>query len=141
MSAARAQKARVIKTENYYDAIAHDPFVNRPHGNLTQSVGALFFIFRMRYGAIGGRQILQSFTKIALCSAIMGLACWLGMHYTEFTRHSRFLVQLMTFLALIVGATALYLGLAWLFRCHEIEEIYGIATRRRSVASTGFAEP
>src|ERR1700720_693818 len=46
MSAARAQKGGVIKTEDYYDAIAHDPFVNRPHGNLTQSAGALFFIFR-----------------------------------------------------------------------------------------------
>jgi hypothetical protein len=44
--------------------------------------------------------------------------------------HSRFLVQLSIFTALIVGATALYLGLAWVFRCHEMEEIYGIALRR-----------
>ena len=102
---------------------------------------ALFFIFRMRYGKIGGRQILNSFLKIALCSAIMGVACWLGLHYTAFTMHSRFLVQLLTFLALILGATGLYLGLAWVFRCHEMEEIYGIATRRRSPATSGFAEP
>jgi hypothetical protein len=44
--------------------------------------------------------------------------------------HSRFLVQLSIFTGLIVGATALYLGLAWIFRCHEIEEVYGIALRR-----------
>jgi hypothetical protein len=44
--------------------------------------------------------------------------------------HSRFLVQLSIFTGLIVGATALYLGLAWVFRCHELEEIYGIASRR-----------
>jgi putative peptidoglycan lipid II flippase len=102
---------------------------------------ALFFIFRKRYGAVGGRQILRSFTKIALCSSIMGVACWLGLHYTAFTIHLRFLVQLLTFLALLIGATALYLGLAWIFRCHEMEEIYGIATRRRTPASAGSAEP
>jgi hypothetical protein len=61
----------------------------------------------------------------------MGVACWLGGHYTEFTIHSRFLVQLLTFISLIAGATVLYLALAWVFRCSEIEEIYGIATRRQ----------
>jgi hypothetical protein len=61
----------------------------------------------------------------------MGVACWLGGHYTEFTIHSRFLVQLMTFIGLIVGATVIYLTAAWVFRCSEIEEIYGIATRRQ----------
>ena len=40
--------------------------------------------------------------------------------------------------ALIVGATALYLALAWLFRCHEIEEVYGIATRRTASAGDGY---
>jgi putative peptidoglycan lipid II flippase len=91
---------------------------------------ALFIIFRLRYGALGTMEILRSFAKISLCSGIMGIACWFGMHYTEFTVHSRFLVQLSVFTALIVGATALYLGLAWTFRCHEMEEIYGIALRR-----------
>jgi putative peptidoglycan lipid II flippase len=91
---------------------------------------ALFVIFRLRYGALGTLEILRSFSKIFLCSGIMGVACWLGNHYTEFTMHSRFLVQLSIFSALLVGATALYLGLAWIFRCSEIEEIYGIALRR-----------
>ena len=57
-------------------------------------------------------------------------ACWLGLRYTEFTLQSRFLVQLSVFIGLIVGATALYLALAWIFRCREIEEVYGIALRR-----------
>jgi len=92
---------------------------------------ALFIIFRLRYGALGTWEILRSFGRISLCSGIMGVACWLGGHYTEFTMHSRFVVQLMVFTALIAGATALYLGLAWIFRCHELEEIYGIATRRK----------
>jgi putative peptidoglycan lipid II flippase len=102
---------------------------------------ALFVIFRMRYGALGGMRILRSFAKIAMCASIMGVGAWLGMHYTSFTVHSRFIVQLLVFIGLIGGATVLYLGAAWLFRCHEIEEVYGIATRRRTVADTGFAEP
>jgi len=91
---------------------------------------ALFIIFRLRYGALGTMEILRSFSKISLCSGIMGVACWFGNRYTEFTMHSRFLVQLSIFTGLIVGATALYLGLAWVFRCREMEEVYGIALRR-----------
>ena len=92
---------------------------------------ALILIFRLRYGPMGIREITKSFSKILMCSAIMGVACWLAAHYTEFTIHSRFLVQLLVFLAMISGATALYLALAWIFRCSEIEEIYGIATRKK----------
>ena len=92
---------------------------------------ALFIIFRLRYGALGTMEILRSFGKISLCAGVMGVGCWFGGHYTTFTMHARFLVQLLVFAGLLGGATALYLGLAWVFRCHEIEEIYGIATRRK----------
>jgi putative peptidoglycan lipid II flippase len=91
---------------------------------------ALFLIFRLRYGRLGIMEILRSFSKIFLCSGIMGGACWFANRYTQFTMHSRFLVQLSVFVALLVGATALYLALAWIFRCPEMEEVYGIATRR-----------
>jgi putative peptidoglycan lipid II flippase len=102
---------------------------------------ALFMIFRLRYGPMGSLDIFRSFAKISLCSAIMGVACWFGNYYTAFTIHSRFLIQLLVFSGLLLGATVLYLLLAWLFRCHEIEEVYGIATRRRTDAGEGFAEP
>jgi hypothetical protein len=36
----------------------------------------------------------------------------------------------LVFAGLLGGATALYLALAWVFRCREMEEIYGIATRK-----------
>jgi putative peptidoglycan lipid II flippase len=91
---------------------------------------ALLIIFRLRYGPLGIREIVISFSRITLCSAIMGVACWFGGHYTQFTMHSRFLVQLVVFMGLLGGATGLYLALAWLFRCHEMEEIYGIAMRK-----------
>jgi putative peptidoglycan lipid II flippase len=100
---------------------------------------ALFLIFRLRYGRLGLREIMTSFGKISLCSAIMGIACWLGGHYTEFTMHSRFAVQLLVFAGLLGGATALYLALAWIFRCREMEEIYGIASRSNRDGET-YAE-
>jgi peptidoglycan biosynthesis protein MviN/MurJ (putative lipid II flippase) len=102
---------------------------------------ALFIIFRLRYGALGTMGILRSFSKIFLCAGIMGVACWFGNYYTAFTVHSRFLVQLLVFTGLITGATVLYLALAWVFRCHEIEEVYGIATRRTAGGGSGYAEP
>lgn len=101
---------------------------------------ALLIIFRLRYGSMGTMQILRSFAKISLCSGIMGVACWIANYYTAFTTHSRFLVQLLVFSALIGGATVLYLALAWIFRCHEIEEVYGIAVRRRAAGEGGYAE-
>jgi len=99
---------------------------------------ALFIIFRLRYGPLGTMDIFRSFAKISLCAGIMGVACWFGNYYTRFALHSRFLVQFLVFAALILGATALYLALAWLFRCHEIEEVYGIATRRTAGAGDAY---
>lgn len=100
----------------------------------------LFIIFRLRYGALGTIEILRSFAKIFLCAGIMGVACWFANHYTQFTMHSAFVVQLSIFAAMIVGATVLYLGMAWIFRCSEIEEVYGIAMRQRNGGASGVAE-
>jgi putative peptidoglycan lipid II flippase len=91
---------------------------------------ALLIIFRLRYGPLGLREIVSSFARISLCSGIMGVACWMGGHYTQFTIHARFLMQLLVFVGLLGGATGLYLALGWVFRCREMEEIYGIATRK-----------
>jgi putative peptidoglycan lipid II flippase len=100
---------------------------------------ALLIIFRLRYGPLGIREILASFSRISLCAGIMGVACFFAARYTQFTIHSRFLVQLLVFVGMLGGATALYLALAWIFRCHEIEEIYGIATRKNRGEET-YAE-
>ena len=92
----------------------------------------LFFIFRLRYGALGTIQIFRSISKITLCSALMGVACFVGNYYAKYTLQSAFFTQLMVFIGLIGGATLLYIGLTWIFRCPEIEEVYGIATRREA---------
>jgi putative peptidoglycan lipid II flippase len=90
----------------------------------------LFAIFRLRYGALGSSQIFRSIWKIAVCSSIMGAACMVANHYANYTLHSAFFTQLMVFIGLVLGATLLYIGLTWAFRCPEIEEVYGIAMRR-----------
>jgi len=101
---------------------------------------ALFIIFRLRFGSFGTLEMLRSFWKISICSGIMGVACWVANKYTAFAMNSRFGVQLLVFTAMIVGATALYLALAWLMRCREIHEVYGIALRRKSGDEEGLAE-
>jgi putative peptidoglycan lipid II flippase len=98
---------------------------------------ALLIIFRLRYGSMGLTETLRSFAKVSLCSGIMAAACWVANYYTSSTAHSRFLVQVSVFTGLIAGATVLYLALAWVFRCHEIQEVYGIALRRRASAGEG----
>src|SRR5208283_1977486 len=83
----------------------------------------LFFIFRLRYGALGSLEIFRSIAKISLCSAIMGAGCMVANHYADYTIHSRFFIQLLVFFGLIGGATLLYIALTWLFRCPEVQEV------------------
>ena len=93
----------------------------------------LFFIFRIRYGALGTIDIFRSISKISLCAALMGVGCAAANYYVkDFTLEYAFFNQLLIFIGLIGGATLLYIGLTWVFRCPEIEEVYGIATRRES---------
>jgi putative peptidoglycan lipid II flippase len=94
----------------------------------------LFFIFRLRYGALGSIEIFRSIGKISLCAALMGVGCFIANIYASSPAalQASFFNQLMIFIGLIGGATLLYIGLTWIFRCPEIEEVYGIATRRES---------
>ena len=89
----------------------------------------LFLIFRLRYGALGSIEILKSIWKITACAGLMGVGCAIGNYYANMTLHSAFLIQLAVFIGLVGGATLLYIGLSWVFRCREVEEVYGIATR------------
>jgi putative peptidoglycan lipid II flippase len=100
---------------------------------------ALFIVFRVRYGAMGTSEILRSFGKISVGAAVMGAACAVGLHYTQFTLQSSFAVQLTYFVGMILGATLLYLGVAWLLRCSEVEEVYGIALQSATGAG-GISE-
>lgn len=91
------------------------------------NVFTLFVIFRLRFGRLGTREIAASLAKIALCAAAMGVVCWGTLRYSQFDSIEHFFTRLVVFVALIAGATLTYLGAAWLMRCTEISEVYGIA--------------
>ena len=93
------------------------------------NVLVLFVVFRLRFGRLGTWEILSSMGKIAICSAAMGAVCWTSLRYSHFDSIEHFLTRLVVFVAMIGGATLTYLGLAWVLRCHEIHEVYGIAFR------------
>jgi peptidoglycan biosynthesis protein MviN/MurJ (putative lipid II flippase) len=87
-------------------------------------------IFRLRFGRLGTRDVLLSIGKIALCAALMGAVCWSALRYSQFDMIQFFIPRLAVFVALILSATLTYLGLAWLLRCDELSEVYGIAFHR-----------
>jgi len=94
----------------------------------------LFIIFRLRYGSLGMLDILRSISKISLCAGIMGAGCMIANYYAKDALQGAFSLQLTVFTGMILGATLLYVGLTWIFRCPEIEEVYGIAMRRPGAA-------
>ncbi len=94
----------------------------------------LFIIFRLRYGSLGMLDILRSISKISLCSLIMGAGIMIANYYAKNVLQGAFPLQLTVFTGMILGATLLYVGLTWIFRCPEIEEVYGVAMRRPGAA-------
>jgi hypothetical protein len=55
---------------------------------------------------------------------------------SRFGSYESFLPRLAIFSVLIVGATGLYLLLAWIMRCGEISEVYGIAVHGEPQAAS-----
>lgn len=90
----------------------------------------LFFIFRKRFGRIGTFEIAKSLFKIAVCSTMMGLLCWGMLWLWQWANVVGLASRITLFFAMITAATAAYILFAWLLRCHEVEEVYGIAMRR-----------
>jgi putative peptidoglycan lipid II flippase len=89
----------------------------------------LFIVFRQRVGRMGTFSILFSMVKMSVSSAIMGVLCYATLQYTHFEQRTHFLPQLFLLTAIITGATLVYIGLTWLMRCPEVEEVWGVAMR------------
>ena len=103
----------------------------------------LFVIFRQRFGRLGTLHILGSLAKVTVCSAVMGALCFAMLHFTHFADVASFFPRLGILVFMILAATAAYIGLAWMLRCPEVEEVYGIATSRergRAADSMGLGE-
>jgi putative peptidoglycan lipid II flippase len=105
------------------------------------NVLVLFVIFRLRFGRLGTWQVVLSVGKVAFCAAVMGVVCWGALQYSRFDMIQFFIPRLAAFVGLILSATLTYLGVAWLLRCDEISEVYGIAFHRDrpETGGTGLA--
>ncbi|HEV8385071.1 MAG TPA: hypothetical protein VGQ11_09395, partial [Candidatus Acidoferrales bacterium] len=89
-----------------------------------------FVLFRQRFGRLGTFRILASMLKIGLCSAAMGVLCFAMLKLSRFETYTHFLPQLVVLVLMLVAATAAFIALSWVMRCTEVEEVYGIATRK-----------
>ena len=96
----------------------------------------LFAIFRLRFGKLGTLDILTSLARSSMSAAIMGTLCWMALRVSGFDAYTNFLPRLGLFAALLAGATAIYLVLAWAMRCGELSEIYGIAVHGEPEAAS-----
>ncbi len=95
------------------------------------NVAVLFVIFRLRFGRLGTRDVLLLDRKDRPVRRDHGRSCaGAALQYSQFDMIQFFLPRLAVFVALIVSATLTYLGLAWLLRCDELSEVYGIAFHR-----------
>lgn len=90
----------------------------------------LFLIFRFRFGRLGTVEILNSLARVVVCSAAMGFLCYALLYVNRVAQLESFLAQAGVLFVMLAVATGAYIGLAWLLRCKEVEEVYGIATGR-----------
>ena len=94
---------------------------------------ALLFIFRMRYGSAGLRDVALSSVKFGVASVVMGALTYAfvkipGLYGGTLTQKASILI------VAIVLAVASYLGAARLLRVRELQEMGGIFAHRTSSA-------
>ena len=90
----------------------------------------LFVLFRRRFGRLGTMEILASLFKIVVASAVMGLLCFGMLRYSGFENYQGLFAKISVFVVMISVATVAFLGFAWFLRCPELEDVYGIVTRK-----------
>ncbi len=90
---------------------------------------ALFWVFRQRFGRLGTLTALVSVLKVCVCSALMGGLCYAMLRFSGFAGMESVLGRVGVFTLILVVATAAYIWMAWLFKCEEVHEVYGIVQR------------
>ena len=99
--------------------------------------GMLFFLFRKRYGRLGGREWIGPLAKMLLCAAAMGAVSFTGLRLLPFAAEGHLLTQVGLLAAMIFGAVAIYFGLARLLRCEELSEIFLLLRRAEKPLGQG----
>lgn len=94
----------------------------------------LYRIFTRRIGDIGGRAVGAALGRITAASLLMGLATWGLLQWADFSMARSLSLRAGQLAGILVASTAVYFGLAWIFRCEELSDIYGIARRQKKSA-------
>ena len=93
------------------------------------NIGALFVIFRRRFGRVGGWALLGSFARTAVCVLAMAIACAAMLRWVRFDSLQHYSVQVGTLAGIIVVAVGVYLSAARTLRCGELNEVLGYVRR------------
>ena len=96
--------------------------------------GALFLLFRRRYGQLGARALLQSFCKIAGCATGMGFVAYGALRISHFAQARHVLMQVGLLAGIVCAAVGVYFALAWLLRCEELREVLALLRRKQPAA-------
>jgi putative peptidoglycan lipid II flippase len=91
----------------------------------------LYRAFTARHGDIGLGAILRSLARISAATAGMGALAWMLLRAADFSPARPFGARAALLAALLAMSTAAYFGLAWLLRCEELRDVFGILRRRR----------
>ncbi len=92
----------------------------------------LVYVFQKRHGRFVNREVMTSMVKAAVASVAMGVVCWMVIRIPGWYNHQHFSKQLVALFITLALGTAAYFALAMLMRCPELEEVWGIAVRRRA---------
>jgi putative peptidoglycan lipid II flippase len=84
----------------------------------------LAWLFRKRYGALGAKGVIGSICKMAVCAVGMAAMVSAALRFSNFAAIQHLLVRSGLLAAMILVATAVYIGLAWTLRCEELSEFF-----------------
>jgi putative peptidoglycan lipid II flippase len=101
--------------------------------------GALFFMFRRRYGRLGARRLTGSLAKMVVCAAAMAAVSYGAPRVLHFASAHHVLEQAGLLAAMIAASAGVYFALAWLLRCEELSEFFSLL-RRAEPAAASVAE-
>jgi putative peptidoglycan lipid II flippase len=101
--------------------------------------GALFVLFRRRYGPLRARSLMSSLAKIALCAGAMGCVAYAGLRAGHLAEARALTAQLVGLAAVILASVAAYFGLAHVLGCEELAELF-LLLRRSSPRADAVTE-
>jgi putative peptidoglycan lipid II flippase len=87
------------------------------------NIGALFVIFRRRFGRVGGWALAASFARTSICVVTMAIACVAMIRWVHFDSLHSYVIQTGTLAGMILVATGVYMTAARALRCGEVDEV------------------